>query len=247
MKRLLLLILVLLAALVTLAEDPLDGYTSKIDGMWVPGYISLDTWFRPAPVLAKGAAVWYGPYAMAATAQWRGLDLTGYVGGVALMSPADIGETVWLRRPGFYRWEGPYLDVDCAMRGDEYPIIVGRGEIIEVDFYTAIRWGMVSGNAEEYTVNAWRLQGVTVFVGEYPYNPGYQPIDYPSWWARQITFTQKWQDNPLFVPPHSWRMPDGKVLSYADFVNHNPVRLAFPDFTLIASHAWEMWFKRAGL
>jgi hypothetical protein len=109
-------------------------------GAWVPGYITLDYWLQPTPELYWGRAVYYAPGVMEATANYHSLSLKGYVDGVASMACGDIGEDVWLQGP--LGWEGPFLVVDCPMRGDAYGIIVFRKESIEVGWKTAQRWGM---------------------------------------------------------------------------------------------------------
>ncbi len=193
-------------------RDPSDDYA--------PGLIDIKTWFTPQPTHTVGNAVWYGPFVMEGTARWRGLDLSKFVDGVSLLSPADIGETVWLRRPG-YSWEGPFLDVDCAMRGDMWPIIAWRGEVVEVGFRTALRWGMVSGSTQSYKVNQWRLENVEVWIGSHPPFFPTLPVNYHDWFLKRATFATHYEQNPLFLPPYSWRFPDG-IMSYWDFHNEPP-------------------------
>jgi hypothetical protein len=99
--------------------SPYNGYYD-IQGRCVPGYISIETWFQKQPRYTHGRALYYAPGAMEATAEWRGLSLDGYLDGVSLISPADIGETVWIRRG--VEWEGPFLSVDSARRTDMYAV-----------------------------------------------------------------------------------------------------------------------------
>jgi len=136
---------------------PLDGYWWQ-DSLWIPGLITVDTWFTPTPALATGKAAFYYPGLMKATAEYRGLDLDGYVDGVSLMTCADIGFEVWIQRPG-HAWEGPYLSVDCARRGDLYGVVAGRGEVIEVSWKTAQRWGMVTEGGK---IEQWNIPDVRV-------------------------------------------------------------------------------------
>jgi hypothetical protein len=72
-------------------HDNLNGYCDSW-GRFVPGYIDNDTWMTPAPNHIKGKMVFYGPSVMQATADYRGMDYDGCIGGVALMSPIDIGK-----------------------------------------------------------------------------------------------------------------------------------------------------------
>ena len=134
-----------------------DGYCWQ--GYPIPGLPDYATQYSVQPTLVMGKALFYAPYVMEATAEWRGLSLEGYLGGVATMTCGLLGEPVWLRRPGF-NWEGPYRVVDCARRNDLYGLIVYWNDSVEVDWKTARRWGMVSGAWDDWAVNAWMLRGV---------------------------------------------------------------------------------------
>lgn len=131
----------------------------------------------PAPTYTRGGAVFYAPGVMEATCRYRELDMEGYVGYVALMSPADLGKSVWIKGP--QGWEGPFLVCDCGVRGQVWEMVMIRGELIEVDWRTARRWGM-----GPFT-GGWKIQ-VEVHVGGDPrawgrYAPGWYPTDYRQW------------------------------------------------------------------
>jgi len=98
---------------------------STPDNFWV----TRETWYTPAPFYSEGYSVWYDPWIIEATAHVRGMDLSGYLDGVALMSPADLGKEVWIRRDG-HDWEGPFLVVDCAQQNHMYAAVVNHGEVI---------------------------------------------------------------------------------------------------------------------
>ena len=169
-----------------------DGYWWQGE-VWVPGFISLETWYRPAPRHMVGKAVFYAPGVMHATAQVRGLSLDGFLDGVSLMSPADIGRTVWLLRPGG-EWEGPFLVVDCARRNDMYGILVGRDEVVEVGWDTAVRWGMGYGHGKP-----WALEGVEVWVGDQAPSPTMLTRDFPvqnydEWFIERATYSTPDED-----------------------------------------------------
>lgn len=135
------------------------------------------TWRTPTPTYSVGGAVWYAPGVMETNCEYRGF---GRVPGVALMSPSDIGKTVWLRPPGG-EWEGPYKVCDCAMRGDMFSMVMWRHEVVEVDWRTAVRWGL--GPHE----GGWRLDGVEVLVD--PAGPvWWPPVDYEDWFIRIAKF-----------------------------------------------------------
>lgn len=165
-----------------------DGYSWN--GICVPGYVSVETWFTPAPIHSIGAAVFYAPNVMEAQAPYRGMSLDGFLDGVSLMSPADIGNTVWLRRPGF-GWEGPFLVLDCASREDFYPIIVGREEAVEVGFTTAVRWGMAQRTDGGWRATDWRIDDVEVWKGDRPPKENYtnDPIRMSAWLQRHLVFS----------------------------------------------------------
>lgn len=186
----------------------------------IPGNITLKTWFTPAPIYIEGNAVWYAPWVMEATAEYRGLNLKGYLDGVSLMSPADIGKTVWIKHPEF-GWEGPYLVSDCAQQNHMYGVIVSRNEVVEVGYRTAERWGMVNSRQ----TNEFRIKGVEVYIGEtLPRYIEYasiwewkfdiddiSPVNYEQWFLDTLEFTSKREGRPIIIGPSTWKMPDGTI------------------------------------
>ena len=177
-------------------DNPLNGYFQPDRG-WIPGLIDDETWNRGVPRYSFGGAVWYGPNVMEGTARYRGLPLDNYVDGVSLMAPSDIGETVWLRRPG-HTWEGPFLVVDCAQINHHFAAVYYAKEIIEIGWETALRWGMVD---EFMNIYEWRLDDIEVWKGvQYPPPDPGVPVDYRDWWLSQVTFQpnpEKWADNSV--------------------------------------------------
>lgn len=226
-------------------ESLYDGYRWIADpSVCVPGLVSMKTWFTPAPPYAVGGAVFYDPHVMEATAQARGLSLDGFLDGVSLMSPSDIGRTVWLRRPG-HAWEGPFLVVDSAARQDIYPVVTVRGEIVEVGFQTAARWGMIDATeiaageyGRPYTVNDWIVEEVEVLKMNFvPHNiSDFDPVDYVQWWEGRVEFSTRYEPMPYQISPDHedfpgwiWRegsYPDGWVYlnAYDDWFDY-----LFPD------------------
>lgn len=202
-------------------NNPYTGYRWKADlSICVPGFPTIKSWYTPAPEYIVGNAVWYAPFVMEATAAVRGLDLDGYIDGVALMSPADIGRTVWLKRPG-HTWEGPFLVVDCAARNDIYPVVVHRGEVVEIGFQTAAKWGMVNATkwdhsyySRPYTTKQWILEGVEVIVSDdlpdWAIYDLAEPILYSSWWADRLEFSNGPGYDPLLpvqIKPSHTKFP----------------------------------------
>jgi len=167
---------------------------------------------------------------MEATARWRGLSLDGYLGGVALPTCADIGADIWIKpqwTPTWRgKWEGPYLVVDCARRGDIYGVVVHRGEVVEVDWPTARRWGMVTPRRpcwinetlyKEHCIRQWRMSNV--YVSKIP--PQEISEDaffrrYRHWWISQLEFAAGYERPPLYYPgENTWRIDGEKVAYYA--------------------------------
>lgn len=90
-----------------------------------------DGWSAPSPAVElEGLATYYTPGLMDQVARHRGLDLSGTVGGVALMRAGDLGRKVWIRFPGGM-WSGPYRVVDCARR-DHYAGNLSLGHVVEL-------------------------------------------------------------------------------------------------------------------
>jgi len=155
---------------------------------WTPGFPSIEEWYKPALTWFYGKALRYAPGVMEATAIWRGMSLDGYLDGVALMSPGDIGEEVWLKIPGG-NWEGPYLVVDCAARGDIWATVMHFGNTIEVGHKTTARWGMDTvweGPHFIRYVQVLKGDPLTKFVAPIEYDPMY---NYPDWWLDMVEKT----------------------------------------------------------
>jgi hypothetical protein len=98
--------------------------------------LTLIAWLLPtSQSTIAGQATYYDPGLMEQVAANRHMDLTGYLGGVALNRAGDLGRDVWLE------WEdgtiqGPFLAVDCANRR-HFEEREAQGYIVEVDAQTA--------------------------------------------------------------------------------------------------------------
>ena len=223
MKKLRLFLLALMASIVVLfvvdvASVSAAGCAYTDRGYCVPGQIASDTWWTPAPKHSYGKAVWYAPYLMNATAEWRGMSLEGFEGGVAMMSPADIGQVVWLKRPGEVEgnsaggagvWEGPFLVVDVSSRVHMWTTITQIGEIIEVDFQTALRWGMVEGNQNKYSINDYMIRDVEVYKGLHPPFETSAAVDYVEWYEGIVA----WGNGTY----RRWSTDDIEVANYPQY------------------------------
>lgn len=177
-----------------------EGYCQS--GFFVPGLVTETTWRSPMPPHATGNAVWYNPGVMQQVADNRGIDLSGYMGGVSLMTPAHDGEQLWFRRNGV--WEGPYLIIDTVRREHALRAIDYVGEIAEVSFETADQWGWIvrSEDGSLDRLNSRKIDQVEICIGSNPADcEGTEPVNYPSWWRA----------NARFVNPNG-----GPSLTYAE-------------------------------
>ena len=186
----------------------LAGYEDVVN-RWVPGLISNASWFADHPDYSFGRAVFYAPGLMEATAAWRELSLDGYLDGVSLFSPSDIGKTVWLRRSGL-EWEGPFLVVDCAAQTDLYSVVFYNREVVEVGFRTAVKWEMAirSDASLGYRSLAAAIDSIEVAVVRErpPEEVGQAPTDYVEWWLGQMTFTDHIEGQVYFYQG-AWHVP----------------------------------------
>jgi hypothetical protein len=195
--------------------NPIDGYWGNHQ-TWIPGLIRNSSWFLVTPPVVHGKAAWYAPGIMEATAEVRGLSLEGFVDGVSGTTCSDLGLTYWIGHVAYWgvtTWEGPFLVVDCARRGDLYGVIVSRGEAVEVGFETAERWGLVRGHRYGgYTVldNGWYKD---VVVSKYPPQVAqyFTPVSLSDWFLERVEFyfpalEVTMDPKPVYRSPSTWRI-----------------------------------------
>ncbi len=140
--------------------------------------VTHDTWMRGHPVYSEGAATFYAPGVMEATARVREMSLDGFVDGVSLMSPSDIGKVVWIKYNG--EWEGPFLSVDTAQQNHMCQAVQSRGEVVEVGYETAHEWGMTDWPK----VHEWKTPvQVSLFPPVFLEPFGIEPVNFPEWWS----------------------------------------------------------------
>ena len=130
-------------------------------------WVSNSTYYSPQPEHIIGRAVMYAPNLMEGSARFNGFDLDGFVGGVAMSNIADQGQVVWLRRDGV-NWEGPFLVVDVSARKSVWTHVVERHQSVEVDFNTALRWGMADIVDGSWSIVRGATMNVDVFKGLLP-------------------------------------------------------------------------------
>lgn len=178
-------------------KNPLTGFIDDW-GFCTPGLVTTKVWFTKSPQYVYGTAVVYAPGLMRATATWRQMQEVAYrkpyLGGVATPSPADIGETVWLRRSGG-EWEGPYLVVDCSRRADMYSHIAINQQVVEVDFDTAVRWGLAYYTDKSWVIETAYEKPVEVFYSkdkpseQVSYSK--EPVFFPEYWLENVAEYQR--------------------------------------------------------
>ena len=128
-------------------EDPYDGVWYPYgEGFCSPGVVSFDFWHNtPSPRYSIGLLTYYADGVMDRVLVNRGMTLPdGYKGAVAMPMCDDVGETVWLRRPG-ESFDGPFLVADCSARLHLYYSITQLGMVAEVDWETSRRYNMQGG------------------------------------------------------------------------------------------------------
>lgn len=106
-------------------------------GLLLSASLPGSAWAEPTQeTRLAGRATYYRPGLMDEVAINRGLDLDGYLSGVALNRAGDLGRVVWLQ------WEdgwiaGPFLVVDCAQRGPHFERRLEQGYVVEVPAWVA--------------------------------------------------------------------------------------------------------------
>ena len=212
-----------------------DGYWHT--GWWIPGMISNSSYFLSSPQYHYGRATFYGEGIMEATAHARGMRLDGYLDGVSLMSPADIGEVVWLRPEG-REWSGPYLVVDCAQRDDILRYIGVGEEAVEVGYTTAVRWGLVAPVrrccwVEDMVIQSWVVDRVYVFIGQFlpPADvlAQHDPIHLAPWWLARAHL-EDFSVSPYWFPdPEPAQGQYGQWIFYENGVRMEATHFVVPE------------------
>jgi len=109
----------------------------------IPAIISMlaALWTIPtSDVSIGGKATYMNPGVMEGVVSYFELDLSGYVGAVALNRQGDKGRAVWLE------WEdgtidGPFLVVDCAQRVGHFEDRERQRRVVEVSWDWAVKKG----------------------------------------------------------------------------------------------------------
>lgn len=191
----------------------IDCKPHYLDNYYLPAWVTNDTWYREMPQYTAGKAVWYAPNLMNSTALMRGMNLDGFKGGVATNSVDMMGKVVWLKRQNL-SWEGPFLVVDVSQRNHAYHHAVNVKTIVEVDFETAIEWGITSYNQKAqkgYTINRWYEGNVEMWVGlEPPQELNENPTIYSEWYKEHAEFCDG-------QPNRRWKTQDWMIMNYDDY------------------------------
>lgn len=119
---------------------------ASVDARGVYSYKDLKPdYFQQSPLPVQGLAMYYNPgiFQRVLKKQIAWGDVTECdecIGMVALLREGDMDRRVWLQRPG-HPPEGPFWVVDQAAPHD-VPGLVRRNWVVDVDYETAMRWGM---------------------------------------------------------------------------------------------------------
>jgi hypothetical protein len=197
------------------SDAPWNGYEDAW-GNWVPGLITNDTWMSHQPQYTQGKMVFYGPGAMDATAEYRGIDYEeeGCIGGVSLMYAGDIGRKVWIKHQD--EWIGPLCSVDSARRGDLYPVIVYRDEVVEINAKLAEELGMITitNTPPYYEAHEW-YRDVEVWLPPADYQSMTphdvsplmmgDPIDFSEYFLETLEFATGWQPRVIQDQFGNWK------------------------------------------
>jgi len=100
---------------------------------------------EPTPLPVTGLAMYYAPSVMEGVASYRERanqieECDECVGRVALLRAGDIGRHVWIQ-VGDGAVEGSFQVLDVAGR-HHIPALLRRNWAVDVDYETAMRWGM---------------------------------------------------------------------------------------------------------
>ena len=197
------------------------------NGYWIVGLINQETQMAVKPPLIRGAAVLYAPTVMEATAKYRGFSLDGYLGGVSILTCSEIGSSVWLKRLD-NAWEGPYLVVDCSRRNDMEGQIRSMNLAVELDFNTAVRWGMAeyggNGNDGYNNVGRWTffkpvIQDILVSKYPPPYIKINSAVNILDWFESIVQYAEPKDDlyRLLYRYPRTWRI-EGTWVTFLDVI-----------------------------
>lgn len=145
--------------------------------------ITNRTWFTRYPYASEGKALYYARGVMEAQARARGFDLTGYVGGIATASAAELGSSFWIKGP--QGWEGPFLVVDVVQRNHVHNLVMNVDYVAEVDYNTARRWGILGRG------------GADIVLSRTPF--ALTSRDFGDWWANMARFTPNPEGNWLWT------------------------------------------------
>jgi hypothetical protein len=202
----------LIGAVAPAPTSTIDCQIHYMEGFELPGWVTNDTWYREMPQYTVGRAVWYAPHLMNSTALMRDMDLEGFAGGIATNSAGMMGKVAWLKRPN-HSWEGPFLIVDVGQRNHAYHQAINVKSIVEVDFETALRWGITSGSTSSYRINKWFEPDVEMWVGLQPPPAGIgNPTNYEKWYAANAEFCDG-------LPNRRWKLEDWMITDYDEYAS----------------------------
>ena len=170
-------------------DDLLNGYwfDDSLQWWWNDGLPSRHTYYMPAPIHFSTRALWQSPNMIQHTAAYNGVDLSDVIDGLSLMSPADVGKTVWVRVPG-----GVWIrsrNADAVWREHAIYHILYNDSGLEMGYILAEQTGVLTYRTPYGGIG---MPGVEVCVTEgdpHAVCAG-APVDYSTWWESNLRFAE---------------------------------------------------------
>lgn len=161
--------------------DLQEGYCMEdpSGAQWfVPGLISWQTYQTPSPTHFTTRALYQNPGVIEISSAYHDVNLSDVFDGVALMSPADINRTVWVRLPG-----GPWYKArsgDAAAREHLWFHVFVVHSGIELGYELAVELNAPGGGLWDLEVCVTEMNPDSICTGI--------PVDYADWFASVLHF-----------------------------------------------------------
>jgi hypothetical protein len=164
--------------------DLREGYLvdDTVDLWLTPGLPSRHTYYTPSPVHFSTRALWQNRGVMQASARYNGVDLSDVAGGIALMSPTDVGRFAFVRAHGG-DWTATRVG-DTVNRLHLYYHVATVRSAVELSYELAEQLGVLGYNAHG-GVGAWEFE---VCVSNDLSACAGAPIPYTDWFLSVLRF-----------------------------------------------------------
>lgn len=137
----------------------------------IPGLVSWDTWQTPSPTHFTTRALYQSPGVIERSAAYHNVSLSDVFDGVSLMSPADVGRTLWVRHAGGRWYKARSGDAVAREHMWYHAFVVNSG--IEFGYELAVELGAIGGGAWDIEVCVTDARPEFVCAGD--------PVDYGDW------------------------------------------------------------------